>query len=196
MGKFLRYSSYVIRHRWFVMIECFKRGLIWRGLTHDLSKFRPSEFFPYMNHFGGGIKTGRNATGYYKAGESGDLPFDRAWLGHQQKNDHHWQHHCLVQDTDPFTVFEMPIRARKEMLCDWIGAGRAQGTPDVKLWYKTNGHRMILGPETRQWVEDQLQTKPEHDPTWKWWQCSECRSANVVPVSSCNHCRSCGTEAK
>ena len=48
MAKFFRYLSYVIRHRWFVMIECFKRGLIWRGLTHDLSKFHPSEFFPYM----------------------------------------------------------------------------------------------------------------------------------------------------
>ena len=34
----------VTKHRWLVMVHCFRVGLIWQGLTHDLSKFSPSEF--------------------------------------------------------------------------------------------------------------------------------------------------------
>lgn len=31
-------------HKWLVMKHCFRLGLYWRGLTHDLSKYMPSEF--------------------------------------------------------------------------------------------------------------------------------------------------------
>lgn len=46
--------------------------------------------------------------------------------------------------------------ALTEMLCDWRGAGRTQGTPDVVGWYKANGDKMILGEKTRQKIEDML----------------------------------------
>ena len=39
MTRYDRYLWYVIRHKWFVGVECVKRGLWWRGLVHDLSKF-------------------------------------------------------------------------------------------------------------------------------------------------------------
>jgi len=51
--KYLKYLKYILKHKWYVMIECFKNGLIWRGLMHDLSKFLPSEFIPYANFFYG-----------------------------------------------------------------------------------------------------------------------------------------------
>ena len=44
MNKYLKYLSYVLRHKWFVMLACFKVKLFWQGITHDLSKFLPDEF--------------------------------------------------------------------------------------------------------------------------------------------------------
>jgi hypothetical protein len=45
--------NYVIRHKWYVFLECRKLGIGWLGLVHDWSKFRPSEFIPYARHFYG-----------------------------------------------------------------------------------------------------------------------------------------------
>ena len=61
MTKYLKYLWYVIRHKWYVGIECFKKGLYWQGLVHDSSKLFPSEFIPYARYFYGskeGIKRG------------------------------------------------------------------------------------------------------------------------------------------
>ena len=156
MHKYLTYLNYVTRHKWFVFLECCKKGLVWRGLVHDLSKLRPSEFFPYANHFAGGIKQGRDKTGYYKPTDTGDPAFDFAWLLHQKRNDHHWQWWVLPEDDGGEVVVEMSPDAVKEMLCDWRGAGRAQGTPDTQKWYRTNKSKMRLGPITRAWIEHEL----------------------------------------
>lgn len=53
-------------------------------------------------------------------------------------------------------VLPMPDCYRREMLADWRGAGRAQGTPDVRAWYRANQHKMRLHPETRAWIENEL----------------------------------------
>lgn len=54
-------------------------------------------------------------------------------------------------------VLPMPDHDRREMLADWIGAGKAQGMAvGVDEWYVQNSTRIILHPETREWVEEQL----------------------------------------
>ena len=77
MMVYFKYLSYVLRHRWFVFIECCKLGIPWRGLVHDLSKFIPSEFIPYARYFYGREDTiRRDKTGYYKPTDTGDKAFD------------------------------------------------------------------------------------------------------------------------
>jgi len=66
MKKYFEYLIYVLRHKWYVFIECCRVGIIWSGLTHDLSKFLPDEFIPYANYFYGNNKKKRDKTGYYK----------------------------------------------------------------------------------------------------------------------------------
>ena len=139
------------------MLECFKEGLYWRGIVHDLSKFRPSEFFPYMEHFHGKYaKAWRDKTGYYKPTDTGDSSFDRAWFFHQKRNDHHWQYWVLPEDIEGTKLLLMPDKVQREMVCDWKGAGRAQGTPDVVAWWDKNGSKLQLHPETRKWVNLKL----------------------------------------
>ncbi len=154
--KFFKYLSYVLRHKWYVMLECFKIGLYWQGITHDLSKFLPREWFPYMNHFYGGgntIDRGRTATGYYKPTDTGDPAFDMGWLSHTKLNKHHWQYWCTPEDGGGLKVYEMPLEYLREMLCDWKGAGRAQGKPDTLAWYKENRDKMSVGPGARNWLD-------------------------------------------
>jgi len=160
--KYLKYLNYVLRHKYYVFIECAKERILWRGLVHDLSKFLPSEFFPYANYFygeeGSDIRKGRDETGYYNADNTGDEKFDYAWLLHQKRNKHHWQYWVLPMDNGGFKILEMPLKYRKEMLCDWKGAGRAQGTPNTRKWYEKNQFRMQLGSKTREWIETELES--------------------------------------
>ena len=135
----LRYLKYVLRHKWFVFIECARRGLVWRGLVHDLSKFQPSEFFPYARHFYG---DGKNKAA-----------FDFAWLLHQKRNRHHWQW-WVLPEYDGMKVISMGRKDVLEMFCDWKGAGRAHGTPDTRRWYETNKSKILLHEETRTLVEN------------------------------------------
>ncbi|MGN0818427.1 MAG: DUF5662 family protein, partial [Candidatus Coproplasma sp.] len=43
----------ITRHRHVVMRHCFKVGLYRQGLTHDLSKYSPSEFWPGAKYYQG-----------------------------------------------------------------------------------------------------------------------------------------------
>lgn len=54
MMPHLRYLWYVLRHKWYV----FQAGRVlkvpvWQLLMHDLSKFTPAEWFPYVAYFYG-----------------------------------------------------------------------------------------------------------------------------------------------
>lgn len=148
----LKYLWYIIRHKWFVLVEAVKLGIPWLGLVHDWSKFLPDEWFPYARYFYG-PQPERDPVGYsYKPG---DAPaFDLAWLRHIHRNKHHWQWWILREDDGGTKVLPMPDRYRREMLADWRGTGRAQGYGDNTLeWYIKNKHKMQLHSKTRNWIE-------------------------------------------
>jgi len=37
--KYLIFLNYLIRHKWYVFVECCRYGVPWRGISHDMSKF-------------------------------------------------------------------------------------------------------------------------------------------------------------
>jgi len=158
MNKFFRYSLYLFKHKWYVAVVCFRYGLIWRGIVHDWTKILPCEFIPYMRRFGGvkGISSGRDKSGAYDAANTGDEAFTKAWWHHQKHNDHHWQFWTMPGDYGKLKVLPMPEKVRKEMLADWVGAGKAQKTNGPLEWYKENRDKLILHDETRKWVENEL----------------------------------------
>lgn len=43
----------ITRHRLLVCKHCFKIGLYWQGLTHDLSKYSPEEFWTGVRYYQG-----------------------------------------------------------------------------------------------------------------------------------------------
>lgn len=66
-----------------------------------------------------------------------------------------------LRDMDvEFMPEQMSVHARREMLADWFGAGRAYNdnwTPlEPQKWYEKNKENMKLHPDTRAWVEAEL----------------------------------------
>ena len=146
--KTIQYLKYIFRHKWFVFLECYRLGIIWRGIWHDMSKFLPSEFFAYREYFYGNPDA--------KETEA----FDFAWHWHIRRNKHHWQWWILKFDNGGLKIFEMPVQYRKEMIADWIGAGKAiHGKDNLKLWYQENRDKIALAPETRKWVENWIEQR-------------------------------------
>ena len=165
MKRYIAYLKYVLRHKWYVAHECFREGIYWRAFVHDMSKFLPSEFIPYAKHFynsDGSLTVIRNETGYYKLTDTGDAKFDFAWLLHQKRNRHHWQWWMLPEDDGGIKVLEIDKNDVKEMICDWVGAGKAQGyvSPrddryfETRAWYIKNKDKMVLGTDTRRYIEN------------------------------------------
>ena len=145
MKAHLEYAAYVARHKWFVFVAGLKTGApLWRLLIHDWSKLTPAEWTPYVHSFyGEGPPT-----------PEVEAAFDRAWLHHQHRNPHHWQHWLLREDDGDTKALVMPESLAREMVADWMGAGRAiTGKWDVGGWYVKNARKIVLAPETRKLVE-------------------------------------------
>lgn len=51
MNKFWGHLKTITHHRHLVMRGCFRMGLIWQGLTHDLSKYSPTEFLAGVRYY-------------------------------------------------------------------------------------------------------------------------------------------------
>jgi hypothetical protein len=71
----------IARHRFLVCRYCFRLGLYGQGLSHDLSKFSPTEFWVGAKYFQGDRSPNdaeRRAVGY-----------STAWMHHKGRNRHH-----------------------------------------------------------------------------------------------------------
>ena len=136
----------VVRHRHKVMQHCFRAGIIWRGLVHDLSKFSPTEFIPGVVYFQGDRSPNekeREETGYSKA-----------WMHHKGRNRHHFEYWT---DYSPVTKKLEPVKMPDvyifEMFCDRVAASKIYNkekyTDDMPLAYFNRAkHRRIIEAET------------------------------------------------
>ncbi len=142
------HASYTLLHKWYVAQECWKYGLYYQGIVHDWTKFTPSEWNAYVGfHF---LKT----LTYEQ--------YEPVQLLHAHRNPHHWEAYVKPTPSGP-KVLEIPDHYRKEMIADWKGANKAKGYNDVLMWYRQNRERIILHPNTRNWVEIELGYQGETD---------------------------------
>ena len=120
MGYRWKHFLTVYKHRKIVRKECAACGIWWRGVTHDLSKYSPTEFNESAKHFQGNrspIEAAKDAARY-----------SMAWLHHKGRNPHHWEYWIDFNDEDGSLIFnKIPFVYVVEMICDWIGAGKVYG---------------------------------------------------------------------
>ena len=48
LSNMIKHFCTITRHRLLVCKHCFKLGLYWQGLTHDLSKYSPCQYNPIL----------------------------------------------------------------------------------------------------------------------------------------------------
>ncbi len=158
MFNALKYIKYLIIHKYYVMVECFKRGLYLQGITHDISKILPDEFFPYLDKFYNFKQFPDKSIIYgIKTKETVNNAFNFAWLKHIHRNPHHWQFWILQNDNGSKNCIEIPEKYIKEMIADWIGAGIAiTGKNDVINWYEKNKDIIKLNADSKILLEYHL----------------------------------------
>ena len=130
MGKFWGHLTTITKHRWAVRKGCFKIGLYWQGLTHDLSKYSPSEFWVGVKYFQGD-RSPNNA-------EREDKGYSSAWLHHKGRNKHHYEYWIDYNSNgsggkdDIMVPAPMPDKYIAEMIMDRIAASKVYRGKDYK----------------------------------------------------------------
>lgn len=127
--KWFKHFKMVNKHRKEVRRLCFKCGLYWQGLTHDLSKFSFIEFIEGIKYYDGtksSTAVCRDLTGK-----------SEAWEHHKRKNKHHPEY-WINQQND----FLMPYNYLVESICDRIAACKIYKSQEytqlepLKYWNK------------------------------------------------------------
>lgn len=112
--RFFGHLRTVHKHRAMVRKLCFKCGLYWQGLTHDLSKYSLTEFWNGVKFY-----TGTKSPHY---GERETYGYSKAWLHHKGHNKHHAEYWQDIRPNGTTEPIEMPIKYLVEMICDRIAA--------------------------------------------------------------------------
>ncbi len=149
-----RHLHTILRHRRLVFHHACRVGITWQGLTHDLSKFSPTEFWQGAKHFQGNRSPNE--------GERETYGYSLAWMHHKGRNRHHYEWWI---DIDPVTrvyrAAKMPTRYLAEMFCDRIAASKVYHGKSYKdgdaLAYFLKGHaKEAMHPDNIVMLEEWL----------------------------------------
>lgn len=142
----------VHRHRALVRKHCFRLGLYWQGLTHDLSKYSPVEFWAGVKYF-----QGDHSPNDQQRKEQG---YSAAWLHHKGRNRHHFEYWTDYQkDGSGIGGVEMPAKYVAEMFCDRLAASKVyQGenfdpSHPYRFFERGKGRQLLLHPATAAQLE-------------------------------------------
>lgn len=115
--KWLSHLRTVQHHRFLVLRHCWRVGLYWQGLTHDLSKFSPVEFSAGAKYY-----QGNRSPNEIERREKG---YSAAWLHHKGRNKHHLEYWIdYAADGSGMCGMKMPIQYVIEMFCDRVAASK------------------------------------------------------------------------
>jgi hypothetical protein len=158
MNEFIAYLISVLKHKWYVFIECCRLGIPIQGVLHDLSKFLPAERLPRIK----ALRARCNAFQYedlYCDLHALECQVIECWNHHYHNNPHHWQYWVVYLDNGEQKVLPIPERYRKEMLADWLAVSRNPERSDIYTWYYKWKDKLVLHPDTRQWLEIEIRKR-------------------------------------
>lgn len=157
--KILKHFSTITRHRHKVIAHCFKAGIGWQGLFHDLSKYSPVEFFTGAKYYQGNKSPNEEERRLYG--------YSKAWMHHKGRNRHHFEYWT---DYNPqrrvVESVKMPYKYVAEMFCDRVAASKIYNGKDYKdsdpldYFLKAKATRFIH-PDTSDQLEELLRMLAE-----------------------------------
>ena len=160
--KWFQHLRTVQHHRFLVLKHCWRVGLYWQGLTHDLSKFSPVEFSAGARYY-----QGNRSPNEIERKEKG---YSAAWLHHKGRNRHHYEY-WLDYSTDlneGIIGMKMPVRYVVEMFIDRVAASKnymkEKYTNQAPLEYYEKGAARLgkmIHPETAELLHQLLKMLAE-----------------------------------
>lgn len=138
-------------HRRLVRQGCFRVGLYWQGLTHDLSKYSPTEFMVGARYYQGN----RSPNG----AERDEKGYSVAWIHHKGRNRHHWEYWTdMNMDTRCYEAVPMPRKYLAEMVMDRRAAcmvyqGDAYTDASPLIYLQKSRDRVLMHPKTMRQLE-------------------------------------------
>lgn len=141
----------ICHHRRLVRQGCFRVGLYWQGLTHDLSKFSPTEFWSGAKYFQGNRSPNsaqREAEGY-----------SVAWMHHKGRNRHHYEYWTdILPGTGKYGPVPMPRKYLAEMVMDRRAAcmtyeGENYTPASPLAYFSRSKERHFMHPQTARELE-------------------------------------------
>lgn len=123
MKNLINHLKTVHKHRKYVRKACFKMGLVWQGLTHDLSKYSITELSMCKYYTGKGSphQVAREVLGY-----------SPSWIHHYHMNKHHFQFWWDEDEDGKIIPMKMPYKYLVESFCDMLGASKAYNPDNWK----------------------------------------------------------------
>ena len=169
MNKFWGHLKTITHHRHLVMRGCFRMGLIWQGLTHDLSKYSPTEFLVGMKYYQGD-RSPNNA-------EREDTGMSKSWMHHKGRNKHHCEYWVDYAPGDEHIIngVPMPRKYIAEMVMDRISASRTylgdayDNHKPLEYFLKSKPKLWFVHPQTKKELEGLLRIlndKGEEKALW------------------------------
>ncbi|MGN0170114.1 MAG: DUF5662 family protein [Lachnospiraceae bacterium] len=150
----------ITHHKWLVMTHCFRLGMFYQGLMHDLSKYSPVEFIAGCKFYTPGISPHNIARK--------ELGYSAAWLHHKGRNKHHFEYWL---DYDPksgkaLSGMRMPMKYVVEMFVDRVCAcknyaGEAYNDRSALDYYNRGKDHYIIHPDAQELLEELLQMLAE-----------------------------------
>ncbi len=113
----IKHFATITKHRHEVIKNCFRAGIGFSGLFHDLSKYSLTEFIPSARLYQGTRSPNERARELYG--------YSSAWMHHKGRNKHHFEYWSDVNPkTKRYEPVPMPDKYIKEMVCDRIAASK------------------------------------------------------------------------
>ena len=142
----------ITHHKVLVLRHCFRVGLYWQGLVHDLSKYSPTEFKVGVQYYQGDRSP--------NTAERAELGYSTAWLHHKGRNRHHYEYWTDVTKDRSLGIvgIKMPVRYVAEMFADRVAACKTYEkdrytTMSPWRYYKKTKDYITIHPETRRLLE-------------------------------------------
>ena len=145
--KFWKHFSTITKHKWLVLCGCFRVGLYWQGITHDLSKYSPTEFLVGARYYQG-VRSPN-------AAEREDKGYSEAWMHHKGRNPHHYEYWTdLSMATRTYEPVPMPRKYFVEMIMDRRAAclvyqGKNYRDDSALIYFDKSKEKALMHPETR-----------------------------------------------
>ena len=147
MKAWLHFKT-ITKHRLLVMEGCFRVGLYWQGLVHDLSKYSPTEFLSGAKFYQGNRSPNtaeREVKGY-----------SEAWMHHKGRNRHHYEYWTdISKETRQYESLPIPRKYLVEMVMDRRAAcmtyqGKDYTDGAALAYFRKSMERNRMHPQTRQ----------------------------------------------